>query len=437
MKKIFVLIALFLIFAGLNTASGQPAGHDADSKHGIIYVYQNPGKHDFISPPVVLIDNKPVGKINSYTYYEVYVAPGKHEIMLEKSANKLQYDIAGNDTYFISVGNDWNGFEELEDAGTVKGQEEINNYPSDYKKQVFLNSGQPETPLVPGVNAKNSESLKAPENSGTGTLYIYRNTGLVGMLAAPEVFLNGNLIGVLKNASYYVLHVKPGQYTLTMPYSGNQNKNEITIQENEEYYYSAVNEFLTGLVIKYVNPEKGKSEIISCSPLESETSGNFEENKNAILHEPSVYFRVGGGVFLDIPGLLLSGHGVGLYPVADLLLGNKNDTRFGLSCSYIPYADFTTGISGKNYSFNEQFLPVSVFVSLNNFAECGIGISYVNAQSNLANVSSGYSGVFTLGFATDESTPQYLTFAERNYLFYDGHSFLFLMSVFAAFGLNL
>ena len=105
-------------------------------------------------------------------------------------------------------------------------------------------------------------------NDNDALVYVYRLKSMVGGAVGWNAYLDGKVVGVLKQGAYMVLHVIPGKHSIhigdvSTPVEAlgeviAQNPNSFRIKENEIFYIRS-----RGFSVEFATKEKAMEELSS------------------------------------------------------------------------------------------------------------------------------------------------------------------------------
>ncbi len=119
------------------------------------------------------------------------------------------------------------------------------------------------------TNSKISFFEEKFNNDHEALIYVYRLKSMVGASVSWNVYIDGQVVGVLKQGAYMALHASPGVHTIKIGESGPlilgaiveaiaQNPDAFKAKENEIYYIRS-----GGFSVEFVTKEKAMSELPS------------------------------------------------------------------------------------------------------------------------------------------------------------------------------
>jgi hypothetical protein len=94
-------------------------------------------------------------------------------------------------------------------------------------------------PMVSRVEDASSKQFKLPLPNMAG-IYIYRDSGWTGKTQVKPVWLDGQLLGGLPNATYFSLEIAPGAHTLSTQAEPGPNDLHFKVSAGRNYYFSEV-----------------------------------------------------------------------------------------------------------------------------------------------------------------------------------------------------
>lgn len=114
---------------------------------------------------------------------------------------------------------------------------------------------------IESSRVQTEQSIEA--DGRAATLCVYRMPKFAGKLNLHSIFCDNTPIALLKNGSYAVCEVAPGQHEISTPAS--PSPITLNFRSGEEYFIRTGVTGLTGYVFEIVSRECGKSEIAKLS----------------------------------------------------------------------------------------------------------------------------------------------------------------------------
>ena len=100
-------------------------------------------------------------------------------------------------------------------------------------------AGCKHVPMVSKVEDASSKQFKSPSPNMAG-LYIFRDSGWTGKTQVKPVWLDGQLLGGLPNATYFSLEIAPGAHTISTQAEPGLNDLRFNVNAGRNYYISEV-----------------------------------------------------------------------------------------------------------------------------------------------------------------------------------------------------
>lgn len=100
-------------------------------------------------------------------------------------------------------------------------------------------AGCKHVPMVSTVEDASSKQFKSPSPNMAG-VYIFRDSGWTGKTQVKPVWLDGQLLGGLPNATYFSLEIAPGPHTLSTQAEPGTNDLHFNVNAGKNYYISEV-----------------------------------------------------------------------------------------------------------------------------------------------------------------------------------------------------
>ncbi len=126
---------------------------------------------------------------------------------------------------------------------------------------------------VSKVEDASSKQFKLP-TSGMAGVYIYRDSGWTGKAQVKSIWLDGQLLGGLSNATYFTLEIAPGAHTLSTQAEPDPNDLHFSVSRGRNYYISevfnrkvpvvgvVVGPFVSVATFELVSEQEGQSAVL-------------------------------------------------------------------------------------------------------------------------------------------------------------------------------
>lgn len=130
-------------------------------------------------------------------------------------------------------------------------------------------------PMVSQVEDASSKQFKLPSPNMAG-IYLFRDSGWTGKSQVKSVWLDGQLLGGLPNATYFSLEIAPGAHTLSTQAEPGPNDLRFNVGAGRNYYFSevfnrkvpvvgvVVGPFVSVATFEMVSEQEGRSAVLKC-----------------------------------------------------------------------------------------------------------------------------------------------------------------------------
>jgi hypothetical protein len=134
-------------------------------------------------------------------------------------------------------------------------------------------AGCKHVPMVSKVEDATSKQFRLPSSNMAG-IYIYRDSGWTGKAQVKSVWLDGQLLGGLSNATYFTLEIGPGAHTLSTQAESGPNDFHFSVSRGRNYYISevfsrkvpvvgvVVGPFVSVATFELVSEQEGQSAVL-------------------------------------------------------------------------------------------------------------------------------------------------------------------------------
>jgi len=114
--------------------------------------------------------------------------------------------------------------------------------------------------------------LENPDQ-GQAKVYVYRTFNLMQSGIFPDVYVDSNLVGKMKNGGFFAFSAKPGTHTVTLSgnylqWHYNDHSVPLAVAANETYFYRLKTISNTGYAFKEVDKEEALKELKELKAVE-------------------------------------------------------------------------------------------------------------------------------------------------------------------------